>query len=170
MTMKQMVTEHWQLVLVIYVAGGSFLGYAAREAQSMFKSWRIRRQERLSDPDVERITGGWRIEDDPNRDWATGDNVIPAYTPEAYDVEPAYRNILPVTPLPWSRERLSQFITNTKPRTPEQYALEHNPRPYVARHSADGYNDAEIKQLNSGTGSFPMVRTLNDNWRELVAV
>lgn len=168
--MAQMVHDHWLLTLGIYVTAGIFIGYAFNEAVGMLKSWRTRRQDKLSDPDVERITGGWRIQDDPNRDWATGDNIIPAYTPEAYDVEAAARNILPATPLPWSHTRIGRFMTDTKPRTPEQYALEMNPRPYVSRHSADGYTEAQIKHLNTGTGSFPIVRSLSPDWRGLVSV
>lgn len=170
--MAQMVHEHWLLTLGIYVTAGIFIGYAMREAQAMLKAWKIRRQDKRSRPEVERITGGWRISDDPNRDWATGDNIIPAYSPDAHDVEPARLVPEPAvrTPLPWDRSRFAQFIVNTKPRTPEQYALEMNPRPYVARHSAEGYTEAEVRHLNSGTGQFPVVRTLNSGWRDLVAV
>ena len=159
-SLEALMIEYWWL-FTVYAVGGLLLGWALHEAWTMLTQWRSRRKDEAADPDVERITGGWRIPDDPNRDWATGEDKIPAYV-DAYEA-------VPVRPSTY-RSRFAEFVANTAPRTPLQYAIEQNPRPYIGRHSTDGYNDHEVKILNSGTGTFPAVRTLNPAWREAIAV
>lgn len=166
-SLETVMIEYWWL-LAVYSVGSGLLGWALCLAWTMIKEWWSRREDKLADPDVERITDGWRIQDDPNRDWATGENKIPAYV-DAYDVAPAHYETVPAQPGTY-RSRFAEFVAQTRPRSAAQYAIEMSPRPYVARHSAVGYSDIEVKQLNTGTGYIPAIRTLAPDWREAVAV
>lgn len=170
--MEQFMVEYWW-VCALYATGGILLGYALKEVELMISGWRSRRRDRKAMPDVLRITGGWRIADDPNRDWATGEDKIPAYTEPVHAPEPAvaaFNAAFNVAPETVRGNRFVEFLASTKPRTPEQYAIEMNPRPYIAKHSTDGYTSAQVRVLNTSTGSFPTVRSLNPAWREAVAV
>lgn len=162
-SLESVMIEYWWL-LAVYSVGSGLLGWALCLAWNMIKDWWSRRKDRKAAPDVERITGGWRIQDDPDRDWATGESKIPTYSATAYAEQASHEWT------PTAKSRLTEFIAQTKPRSPEQFAIEASPRAYIGKHSTDGLTPSQIRVLNTSTGSFPIIRTLNPSWRQAVAV